>query len=91
MLSCVAVRHGGQRSVLKKKMVQIAKCVFHQDPKEQTVSLKIIAMFTEVSEFLQVFPRFSPGFRKSPRSRKMPELHLNIHQVLDMYQALTIF
>jgi hypothetical protein len=59
MLSCLAVRYGGQRSVLTKPFwVQIAISVFHQDPKEQNASFKIIAMFTEVAEFHQVFTRF---------------------------------
>ena len=85
MLSCLAVRYGGQRSVLTKPFwVQIATNVFHQDPNGQNVSFKIIAMFTEVSEFHQVFTRFSPGSRKSLRSRRLPELHLNIHQVLEI-------
>ena len=65
LLSCLAVRYGGQRSVLTKPFwVQIAISVFHQDPKEQNASFKIIAMFTEVAEFHQVFTRFSPGFHQ---------------------------
>ena len=65
MLSCLAVRYGGQRNALTKpSWVQIVTSVSHQDPKKQNVSFKIIAMFTEVSELHQVFTRFSPGFRK---------------------------
>ena len=41
-------------------------------------------MLTEVSEFHQVFTRFTPGVRKSLRSKNLPELHLNIHQVLEI-------
>ena len=73
MLSCLAVRYGGQRNALTKpSWVQIVTSVSHQDPKKQNVSFKIIAIFTEVSElhqfspgFHQVFTMFSPGFTSS--------------------------
>ena len=77
LLSCLAVRYGGQRRVLTKPfLVQIAKNVFHQNQKKQF--FKIIVMLTEVSEFHQVYtrcqkipeveklartsPKHSPGF-----------------------------
>ena len=75
-------------------LVQIASSVFHQDPKEQNTSFKIIAMFTEVSEFHQVFTRFQkiPEVEKNARtSPKHSPGFCHFYQVLTKCLNFTRF
>jgi hypothetical protein len=80
LLSCLAVRHGGHRSVLTKpSWVQIATNSFLQDPREQNASFK---KKCHVHRGCDNFNWFSPAFRISPSFHQVSP---GFHQVFTKF------